>query len=190
MSGLSETPGLIAEPDVYAAVYDFILAYALPALSPDNIIRGWENREHLPPDTNDYAIMTVMNKTRVGTNVTMDAGGDAEAQEIRTLRRIDVQIDFCSDDDKAMRRAACIETVTRDPVGVAFFKPYRLSCLYAEDVRAVEYVDGSDQFVKRCIVTLHLAAWSGLSVPVPHFDKARVSRLENVDVHHKPSQES
>lgn len=187
MSGISETPGLIAEPDVYAAVYDFILAYALPALSSDNIIRGWENREHLPPDTNDYAVITVISKTRVGTNVTTDPGEDAETQEVRTLRRIDVQIDFCSDDDKAVQRAACIETVTRDPVGVAFFKPYGLSCLYAEDVRAVEYVDGSDQFVKRCIITLHLTAWSGVSVPVPHFDKARVSRLENVDVHHNPA---
>ena len=72
---------ILAAPDVYGAVYDYIAAFAVPALNPDNIIRGWENRNSLPPGVNDFAIFSLLAETRRGTNIKVlatDPASDAD----------------------------------------------------------------------------------------------------------------
>ena len=47
-----ENPAPFAESAIYDACKAFVLAYALPALDPSNVIQGWQNRASLPPGTN------------------------------------------------------------------------------------------------------------------------------------------
>lgn len=180
-------PQILAEPDIYAAVYDYVLAYALPALDPEYIYRGWQNRGALPPDTNEYAVISILNQTRVGTNVRVyiaDTAGGRQSE--KTLVRFQVQVDFCSDNYLSRRRAQALETITMSAAGVQFFNNRGLSSLYAEGVRDLSFVDESDQFVQRHMVLLHLSCWSGMGVEIEGFDRAAVERIENVDVHHPP----
>lgn len=56
----------VTAPDVLGEVYDFLRAYIKPR--PDHIIRGWQNRVALPNNIN-YAVLTLINAARQGTNV-------------------------------------------------------------------------------------------------------------------------
>ena len=180
-------PRNLPEPDIYEAVYNFVLTYGLPVLAPENIFRGWQNRGALPAGTNEYAVISILNQTRVGTNVrTYVPTGDTGNQSEKTCLRCQVQVDFCSDAYLSRRRAQALETITRSAAGVQFFNNYGLSSLYAEGIRDLSYVDESDQFVQRHMVLLHLSYWSGIEVEIEGFDTLQMERIENVDVHHPP----
>ena len=180
------SPQPLPTPNVYEAVYDFIMMYALPLLNPDNIVIGWENRFTLPPDTNDYAVMTLIANTRRGTNVTEY---DPQAETLKKLKLsiVDVQIDLCSDSESnAFNRANALATVASDEIGTSFFEQYGISCLNADDPKGLETVSSSNQFIYRYMLTLHLSYWSGVIVSVPYANTIKFN-IENVDVHHPPS---
>ena len=50
-------------------VYDFLTEFTGPA----NIIQGWQNCSTLPPNTEEYAVLTVIGISRQGTNVQRNA---------------------------------------------------------------------------------------------------------------------
>lgn len=183
-------PQALSAPDVYAAVYDFVAAWALPAINPDYIIRGWQNRSHRPPDTNEYAVISVLSEVRRGTNVTTlrtdPQNTDDGALVKGKLTECMVQIDFCSDNETARQRAAALETAMRDEFACDFFASYGINALYADDPRELSFVDGSEQFVKRYMITLHMSYWSELSASSDWFNQVQITRVEDVDAHHKP----
>lgn len=183
-------PRLIDGPDVQAAVYAFVLAFALPALEPDGVIHGWQNRAALPSDGNEYAVITLRRHQRHGTNVEeFVADGDADADGVLTVKTLiscSARIDLCSDSDLARQRAQALETMARSSTGVNFFRSYGLSCLGAGNVREHCFHDEAEQFVHRYSTDLFLEYWSGLRMDMPWFDAVTVSRLENVDAHHPP----
>lgn len=182
----------LSQPDVYTAAYDFAQAFALPALPPENIIHGWQNRNHLPETTNEYAVITVLDTKRRGTNVQTFTFNPATQEDgilvSSTLVICGVQCDFCANDDTARQRAQSLELVSRSPMATDFFAPYGISPLYAEDVRDLSFVDGSEQFVQRFTVALHLSFWASIAAGVGWFDRVNLY-TENIDVHHNPAEE-
>ena len=194
-------PSAVDEPDVYRAVYDFIAAYGLPEMLPapktGRIFRGWSNRMTLPQD-NEYAVMSIISHTRRGTNIeTFDASQAAIDEDgvITTSELVlcDVQIDFCSDPhsgrDYARRRAQAIETAARSSLAPQFFAQYNMSCLYADNARDMSFVGDARQYVSRWMTTVHLSFVTAVSAELPWFDAVNLKRLENVDVHHPPTNE-
>ncbi|MDR2075641.1 MAG: hypothetical protein LBP61_01720 [Desulfovibrio sp.] len=182
-------PAPLPEAGIYKAVQSFVLAYALPALDPANVIQGWQNRASLPPGTNDYAVISVLFDLRHGSIVETFRADDPDPAipgvlTLRGLIEVSVQVDFCAENDTARQRARRLALVTRSSVGVRFFNERGMSALYADDARDISFVGDANQFVRRWMTTLHLTLVEGVSVNLDYFDRAKISRIENVDVHH------
>jgi hypothetical protein len=181
-------------PDIYGAVYDFIDAWAAPPMDPDNIYRDMVNRAALPAASNDYAVISILNTVRHGTNVERlhNTGADDESPELSAVCVLDeatVQCDFVSNGEAARQRAMVLENLTRSSVGVAFFKPYHISACYADDVKEIPYIDESKQYVHRFMTVLHLTYWA-----VNHVGSAWLTtvdlRTEDVDtIFNRPAPE-
>ena len=191
---LPTNPVHVGVPDIYEAVGRFLYQYAVPAVSLNCIIKGFQNRIVLPKGTNEYIIMTMLNHTRHGTNVyEFDARTipyDQDGAEItKELVEVEVQCDFYSDSDNGRQRATAIEMMACSPYAVRFFKKYGLSCLYADDVRDLTGVTDADQFVYRHMVVLHLTYTAVITQKLPWFDAVNVN-LKNVDVKFPPTENS
>jgi len=182
-------PALAQDVDIYAAVYEFVRQYAVPLIPPANIYRGWQNYSALPPSSNEYAIISIISNTRRGTTVEEYNAPDPETDGTLSLHELvqcRVQIDCYSDDDNhARQRAQALETIARSTVGPAFFKQHNIGCNHASDVRSMSHVDGSKQYVKRCMTELYLTYWASVGLSLPWFDSVDAN-IKNVDVYHPP----
>lgn len=173
----------IERPDVLTAVYRFLAEYLKPYNLSAAIIRGWQNRASLPPGTNNYIVYSQLGATRVGTNV--QTGIDASGQMTNaTLYKASVQIDFCSDSDDCRTWAAYIESILRSDIGTSFFKTFDISSCYSDDLVSVDFVDASEQYVKRSSLTCYLSYYTKSIFSLEYADKVDLERLENVDAHH------
>ena len=173
--------------DVLGAVYDFLEAHIMPA--PAHIVRGWGNRAALPA-SNVFAVLTLIGAARRGTNVrsyAMPPQPDVDPNldlNIAMLTLYDVQVDFCGEDELTVGdMAARLVILGRDAVGVDFFRQYGLSALYADDPRALPFVNDQKQYQTRYSVTLHLCGRADVDISAPAFEKVRVN-IENTDEHH------
>lgn len=167
----------VQSPDYMTAVYDFIAENCLPAMNPDHIIRGDQNRISLPKNSNNFAVFNDLTDSRIGSNVE-SFEFDPETEEdgtltIERLGHVAVQIDFYG--DEAKRRAMAVSILASSEAGVKFFNRYKLSVLFADDPRDATIEDGSDEFVTRWITTLHLSVLSGISQNVGWFDDATIN---------------
>lgn len=181
----NEAPPSGSGLDVLGAVHDFLVAHM--GIAPEFIIRGWQNRADLPA-MSSYAVLTLINAQRRGTNVHVwedapaDAGGLTES--VRMLVCYEVQVDLCGQDEAVVGgQAARLVMLGRDAVAVEFFRALGLSCQYADDPRPLPFSNDVDQWEVRYSVTLHLSAWSGADVARDAFTDV-IPRLEDVDVHH------
>lgn len=180
------TPIALETPDIYVAVYDYVLAYALPALKPENIYRGWQNRAALPPDTNEYAVISIISNVRHGSSVEeLEIKGvtddEPELIKVGTYYEAAIQIDCCSDSDYARQRAAMLSGFARSSVAVAFFKKYGLSVIDASDPTDITMTDESDQFVPRSMITLRLTYWSVSAIGMTWFNDFNLVGVKDVD---------
>lgn len=171
--------------DVLGAVHDFLVAHI--GVAPEAIIRGWQNRADLPA-MSSYAVLTLINAPRRGTNVhvwTQDpADAGALVESVRMLVCYEVQVDVCGQDEAAVgAQAARLVMLARDAVAVDFFRAQGLSCQYADDPRSLPFSNDVDQWEVRYSVTLHLSAWLSADMARAAFTDVDL-RLENVDVHH------
>ena len=183
-------PHALDMPDAAAAVYDFILAFALPPIAPERVIRGFENRYSLPAGNDDYILYSLAERTRHGTNVTRftPPADDAPEGILSKSKLVEdlVHIDFHGDADIAAQRAAALEIAARDALGVDFFKPYGLSVLYADAIEDKSFFNAEKQFVRRLRLNIHLTRTVTLSARAQYFERVAMSRVENVDAHHPP----
>ncbi len=182
-------PAPLTESDIYAACRDFVLAYAQPAMLPDNVIQGWQHRASLPEGSTDFAVISVIGAVQRGTTVETFTASNPDTSilgvlNLTGLMDIRVKVDCCSDSDLARQRAQRLAVVTRSSVGVDFFNGRSLSALYAEEITEVTEEEKENQFLQRYAVILHLSCWCGDSVEMEYFDRATLARLENVDAHH------
>lgn len=173
--------------DVLGAVNDFILTYVsnneVGPLQQPQIVRGWQNIvSALPKDCQEYAVLTLLQTIRHGTNVRLleypDEGGIY--QTVSRMAEHIVQVDFCSayphqTEEVARMRAELMEMLHRDKVAVDFYSKYGFSSCYAEDLRALPFQNESEQWVARYIVTLHLSGWTSKNFEEKSFfDKVKI----------------
>lgn len=181
MSAVYENPVAETPPDLFNAVRDCLRTLVRPAMNENAIVSGWKNQASLVPETTDFAVVTATSAIRRGTNVsTFDP--ETEKMTVRELVEVTLDVDFCSDTDAtALTRAVALSLIARDELGVSFFEPYGIACLFADDPKRME-ADEKIAFV-RYTTTLHVSYWAGVTVDIASFDTITPS-LENVDVHH------
>jgi hypothetical protein len=178
--------------DVYGAVYEFVKEYALPSIPPENIFRGWQNRAYLPPQSNEFAVISIISHERRGSNVeTFSAETEGEDGRLTSSELIicRVQVDcYSASDASARTRAQMLEKAARGSIAPRFFARFGMGCCYASNARDMSVVNGSKQFVNRWMTEISLSYPSAFSVGLPWFDAAKFDRVENVDVHHPPKE--
>ena len=175
------------EPSLWEAVVTAVEQWALPALPRALIRRGWVNRASLPPATKDYAIVTILGRERVGTNVKEyappkpESGSPFGTITERTLRIATVEVDFFSDTDAGFQRADSLVSFVRGTIGASHFRQYGIGSLYCEPVKEVDYVDGTKMMVRHSVVDMRLSYWSGITAALQFFDDVDVSGV-NPDI--------
>lgn len=155
------------------AVYEFIAAFT--TIDRNNIIKGWQNTNILPPLTESYAVFTSINAKRRGTNEERYMPDD-NVLMLEKSNMVDYQIDIvASDAETARNNISALETVARSATGVDFFNTYNINLLYAEDARAIETISKTDNYVNRYMITLHLEEINTVTVSQNYFDNAEIN---------------
>ncbi|HWH86163.1 MAG TPA: hypothetical protein VNV36_05225 [Pseudomonas sp.] len=159
--------------DVLGAMYDLVQKFA--STPADNILRAWPDRAALPLQS--YAVMTLINVARRGTNstdFTFDPATEEDGELTESvLRETMVQLDFVGED--AADNADKFEMLSRSSIFCDFLEPYGISPLFADTPREMTKPDGTDQYAVRYVVTLTISYWDETSVPVPWFDDATLT---------------
>lgn len=167
-----ETP---SSSNMQVAVYEFIAAFT--NIERNNIIKGWQNTNILPPLTESYAVFTSINASRRGTNVEKYVP-DNNSLILEKSNMVDYQIDIvASDAETARNNVSSLETVARSATGADFFNNYNINLLYAEDARAIETISKTDNYVNRYMLTLHLEEINTVTVPQEYFNKVEVNTV-------------
>lgn len=169
-------------PSLYEALVSAVEQWALPALPRNLIRRGWVPRAALPAGTRDYAIVSILNRQRHGTNVKeytppTDPNEPFGTLTERTLRIATCQVDFYSETEAGFMRADSLVTFIRGSAGASWFRQWGIGSLYAEDTVQQEYDDGEKYQVMQSTVTLRLSYWSGITSKLQFFDDVKVSSL-------------
>ena len=173
-------------PSLYEALVTAVETWALPALPRTLIRRGWVPRAALPAGTKDYAIVSILNRARHGTNV-KQYNPPADPEEPfgtiteRTLRVATCQVDFYSESEAGFQRADSLVTAIRGTLGASWFRQWGIGSLYCDDIVQQDYTDGEKYQVMQSTVTLRLSYWSGITAKLQFFDDVKVSGL-NPDI--------
>ena len=173
-------------PSLYEALVSAVEQWALPALPKGLVRRGWVPRAALPAGTRDYAIVSILNRARQGTNVKEYTPPTNPAEPFgtlteRTLRIATCQVDFFSETEAGFMRADSLVTFIRGSAGASWFRQWGIGSLYCDDVQQLDYEDGEKYQVMQSTVTLRLAYWSGIVSKLQFFDNVNVSSL-NPDI--------
>ena len=173
-------------PSLYEALVTAVETWALPALPRNLIRRGWVPRAALPAGTRDYAIVSVLNRQRHGTNTKQYNAPTDPAEPFGTITELTLrvatcQVDFYSESEAGFMRADSLVTFIRGTQGASWFRQWGIGSLYCDDAQALEYTDGEKYQVMQSTVTLRLSYWSGLTSKLQFFDNVRVSGL-NPDI--------
>ena len=174
-------------PSLYEALVTAVETWALPALPRNLIRRGWVPRAALPAGTRDYAIVSILNRARHGTNVkeytppAPDATTPFGTITERTLRIATCQVDFYSESEAGFQRADSLVTAIRGTTGASWFRQWGIGSLYCDDVQQMDYTDGEKYQVMQSTVTLRLSYWSGITAKLQFFDDVKVAGL-NPDI--------
>ena len=169
-------------PSLYEALVSAVEQWALPALPRNLIRRGWVPRAALPAGTRDYAIVSILNRARQGTNTKDYAAPTDPAEPFgtiteRTLRVATCQVDFYSESEAGFQRADSLVTFIRGMQGCSWFRQWNIGSLYCDDVVQQSYDDGEKYEVMQSTVTLRLSYWSGITSKLQFFDDVKVSSL-------------
>lgn len=167
-------------PSLYEALISAVETWALPALPKGLVRRGWIPRAALPAGTRDYALVSVLNRQRVGTNVKEYAPPASPQEPLgtyteRTMRVATCQVDFYSESDAGFQRADSFVTFIRGSLGASWMRQWQIGSVDADDAVQLGYVDSEKYEVMQSTVTLRLAYWSGLAAKLQYFDDVKVS---------------
>ena len=173
-------------PSLYEALVSAVEQWALPALPRNLIRRGWVPRAALPAGTRDYAIVSILNRARQGTNTKQYTAPTDPAEPYGTITELTLrvatcQVDFYSESEAGFMRADSLVTFIRGTQGASWFRQWGIGSLYAEDTVQQEYDDGEKYQVMQSTVTLRLSYWSGLTSKLQFFDNVKVSGV-NPDI--------
>ena len=173
-------------PSLYEALVTAVEGWALPALPRALIRRGWVPRAALPAGTRDYAIVSILNRARHGTNVKEYTAPTKPEEPFgtiteRTLRVATCQVDFYSESEEGFQRADSLVTFLRGTTGASWFRQWGIGSLYCDDIVQQDYTDGEKYQVMQSTVTLRLSYWSGLVSKLQFFDNVKVEGV-NPDI--------
>ena len=173
-------------PSLYEALVSAVEGWALPALPRNLIRRGWVPRAALPAGTRDYAIVSILNRARQGTNTKQYTAPTDPADPYGTITELTLrvatcQVDFYSEGEAGFMRADSLVTFIRGIQGASWFRQWGIGSLYCDDVQQMDYTDGEKYQVMQSTVTLRLSYWSGLTSKLQFFDNVKVSSL-NPDI--------
>lgn len=163
----------IEAPDLYKPLVLAISRFAFPLLPLSSIKRGWQNRTSLPAGTNEYCLVSVLDRSRVGTNErsyvqpTAIAAGSPGGMKEKTLWQAQAQVSFFSSHYLAEARAESFKTFLRGFLGGSFFRDYGIGAGYCDDVRIMEVEDGGKMLLQHAMLRVHLQYWSGVAASVP-----------------------
>lgn len=168
------------------ALIAFCYQYASPKIIDENhVLDGFGKNRSLPPDSNDYCIVTPIVQTRSGTTVE-EWDKVEDVQVLKEYVELDVQIDcYSTNNFDAMDRAQTYETIARSSAGVAFFNQFDMDCLYADGLRNLSSIIDDPCYVSRWTLTLHLGYWKQVRLGQDFFTSAQVN-VDVVDVRFKP----
>jgi hypothetical protein len=166
-------------PSLYEALVSAVEQWALPALPRNLIRRGWVPRAALPAGTRDYAIVSILNRARQGTNTKQYTAPTDPADPYGTITELTLrvatcQVDFYSESEAGFMRADSLVTFVRGTQGASWFRQWSIGSLYCDDVQQMDYTDGEKYQVMQSTVTLRLAYWSGLTSKLQFFDDVKV----------------
>ena len=169
-------------PSLYEALVSAVEQWALPALPRNLIRRGWVPRAALPAGTRDYAIVSILNRARQGTNTKQYTAPTDPAEPFGTITELTLrvatcQVDFYSESEAGFMRADSLVTFIRGTQGASWFRQWNIGSLYCDDVIQQSYTDGEKYEVMQSTVTLRLAYWSGITSKLQFFDDVKVSSL-------------
>ena len=173
-------------PSLYEALVSAVEQWALPALPRNLIRRGWVPRAALPAGTRDYAIVSILNRARQGTNTKQYTAPTDPAEPFGTITELTLrvatcQVDFYSESEAGFMRADSLVTFIRGTQGASWFRQWNIGSLYCDDVIQQSYTDGEKYEVMQSTVTLRLSYWSGLTSKLQFFDNVKVSSV-NPDI--------
>jgi len=173
-------------PSLYEALVSAVEGWALPALPRNLIRRGWVPRAALPAGTRDYAIVSILNRARQGTNTKQYTAPTDSAEPFGTITELTLrvatcQVDFYSESEAGFMRADSLVTFIRGTQGASWFRQWNIGSLYCDDVIQQSYTDGEKYEVMQSTVTLRLSYWSGLTSKLQFFDNVKVEGV-NPDI--------
>lgn len=173
-------------PSLYEALVSAVEQWALPALPRNLIRRGWVPRAALPAGTRDYAIVSILNRARQGTNTKQYTAPTDPAEPYGTITELTLrvatcQVDFYSESEAGFMRADSLVTFIRGTQGASWFRQWSIGSLYCDDVIQQSYDDGEKYEVMQSTVTLRLSYWSGLTSKLQFFDNVKVAGV-NPDI--------
>ena len=173
-------------PSLYEALVSAVEQWALPALPKGLVRRGWVPRAALPAGTRDYAIVSILNRARQGTNTKQYTAPTDPAEPFGTITELTLrvatcQVDFYSESEAGFMRADSLVTFIRGTQGASWFRQWGIGSLYCDDVQQMDYTDGEKYQVMQSTVTLRLAYWSGLTSKLQFFDNVKVAEV-NPDI--------
>jgi hypothetical protein len=173
-------------PSLYESLVSAVEQWALPALPRNLIRRGWVPRAALPAGTRDYAIVSILNRARQGTNTKTYTAPTDPAEPFGTITELTLrvatcQVDFYSESEAGFMRADSLVTFVRGTQGASWFRQWNIGSLYCDDVQQMDYTDGEKYEVMQSTVTLRLSYWSGLTSKLQFFDDVKVSGV-NPDI--------
>ncbi len=174
----------VVDADVYGGIEGFLLVYSVPTLKNDgrHVIPSYVNDQTLPPDGGDFCVVNPITATRRGTNVEeWKRRTDDDTLDYLEYLETTWQIDcYSASPVRAMRMATTLETTIRSPVGVAFFRPKSIDCLFADAPINLSGLLDSGKYVSRWQLTAHFGYWKKVTVKSEYFDSLRIN-VVNVD---------
>ena len=164
-----------------SALYTFLVTYITPKINADQILAGSQQNMVLPDD-DDYVIFQFLQQIRHGTTTEI-YDTENETITLKGLNEIIAKVDCyanstnSSKDDAILRaqiRANNLNLLFRSSVATDFFKRYNISALYADDAQDTTIISGSDQYLHRWSVNLHLSLANTVTIPYPGFTELKI----------------
>lgn len=131
------------------------------------VVKGQENRVGVPVNV-DYVVFTILNRTRMGTNI------DRYADPVkRMLQKVQINIQLDIHGPHGADNTQVITTVAQDSWSAEYFKTQNVeaSILYASEPRQAAWTTGENQFENRWTFDMSIQANVVVGVPQEFADK-------------------
>ncbi len=163
------------------AVYEYVKNKS--NLEENCIFQGGNNFSHLPKEHNNFAILTLLSLQQIGTN---QETYHNDTIIIESLIKIGVQVDIYGNTLlEAWQNMLSTHSLFHDHVACNFFIPLGYTPLYADEIKVINTVDSSNQYVPRLTTTFYFSYKNINVIPFDFFDSVKVN-VVNVDVKFPP----